>query len=133
MRDRHRVQRPFVEAAADGHTLLMAGSSSAINATLYQKLDFNFRRDIAPVAAIARSANVMLLNPSLPASTLAEFIALAQANPGKLKLASAARRPGSSTGSTARSTRLSPIRRRPRGLSNWAARSAPACLPTSAS
>jgi tripartite-type tricarboxylate transporter receptor subunit TctC len=78
-----------VNAAPDGHTLLMVGPSSAINATLYQKLGFNFLRDIAPVAAIAHSPNVMLVNPSVPATTVSEFIALAKANPGTLKMASA--------------------------------------------
>ena len=67
----------------------MVGPSSAINATLYEKLGFHFLRDIAPVAAIVRSPNVMLVNPSVPARTVAEFIALAKANPGKLSMASA--------------------------------------------
>ena len=78
-----------VNAAPDGHTLLMAGPSSAINATLYQQLGFNFMRDIAPVAAIAHSPNVMLVGPTVPAKTVPELIALAQVNPGQLKLASA--------------------------------------------
>ena len=72
-----------VNATPDGHTLLMVGPSSAINATLYDKLGFDFRRDIAPVAAVVRSPNVMLVNPSVPARTVAEFIALAKADPGK--------------------------------------------------
>jgi tripartite-type tricarboxylate transporter receptor subunit TctC len=67
----------------------MAGPSSAINATLYQKLGFNFMRDIAPVAAIAHSPNVMLVGPTVAAKTVPELVALAQANPGQLKLASA--------------------------------------------
>lgn len=78
-----------VNAAPDGHTLLMAGPSSAINATLYQKLGFDFMRDIAPVAAIAHSPNVMLVRPTVSAMTVPEFIALAQNNPGQLKLISA--------------------------------------------
>jgi tripartite-type tricarboxylate transporter receptor subunit TctC len=78
-----------VNAAPDGHTLLMAGPSSAINATLYQKLGFNFMRDVAPVAAIAHSPNVMLVGPTVSANTVSELIALAQANPGRFKLASA--------------------------------------------
>ena len=78
-----------VNAEPDGHTLLMVGPSSAINATLYDKLGFDFLRDIAPVAAIVRSPNVMLVNPSVPATTVAEFIALAKANPAQLNMASA--------------------------------------------
>ncbi len=78
-----------INAAPDGHTLLMVGPSNAINATLYEKLGFRFLDDIAPVAAIAHAPNVMLVHPSLPATTIAEFIALAQANPGTLKMASA--------------------------------------------
>ena len=78
-----------VNAAPDGHTLLLVGPSSAIDATLYDKLGFDFRRDIAPVAAIVRSPNVMLVNPSVPATTVAEFVALAKADPGKLTMASA--------------------------------------------
>jgi tripartite-type tricarboxylate transporter receptor subunit TctC len=78
-----------VNAAADGHTLLMVGPSSAIDVTLYDKLGFDFRRDIAPVAALVRSPNVMLVNPSVPARTVGEFVALAKAEPGKLNMASA--------------------------------------------
>ncbi len=78
-----------VNAAPDGHTLLMVGPSSAIDATLYDKLGFDFRRDIAPVAAVVRSPNVMLVNPSVPATTVGEFIALAKADPGQLTMASA--------------------------------------------
>jgi hypothetical protein len=68
----------------DGYTLLMIGLPNAINATLYDKLNFNFVRDIAPVAAIMRVPLVMLVNPSFPARTVPEFIAYAKANPGKL-------------------------------------------------
>ena len=78
-----------VNAEPDGHTLLMVGPSSAIDATLYDKLGFDFRRDIAPVAAIARSPNVMVVGPSVAVHTVSEFIALAKANPGQLAMASA--------------------------------------------
>jgi tripartite-type tricarboxylate transporter receptor subunit TctC len=78
-----------MKAVPDGHTLLMTGPSSAISATLYQKLGFNFLRDIAPVAAVAHSPNVMLVGSTVAARTVPELIALAQANPGQLKLASA--------------------------------------------
>jgi tripartite-type tricarboxylate transporter receptor subunit TctC len=67
----------------------MAGAYNAFNATLYDKLNFNFIRDIAPVASIIRSGNVMVVNPSVPAATVPEFIAYAKANPGKLTMASA--------------------------------------------
>jgi len=78
-----------VRAAPDGYTLLMAGPPQAINATLYDKLSFNFIRDIAPVAAISREPSVVVVNPSVPATTIPEFIAYAKANPGKLNMASA--------------------------------------------
>ena len=78
-----------VNAAPDGHTLLMVGPSSAIDATLYDKLGFDFRRDIAPVAALVRSPTVMVVGPSVAAHTVPEFIALAKANPGELTMASA--------------------------------------------
>ena len=77
-----------VHAPPDGYTLLLVGSPNAINATLYEKLNFNFVRDIAPVASFMRSALVMVVNPSVPAKTLPEFIALAKANPGKLSYGS---------------------------------------------
>jgi tripartite-type tricarboxylate transporter receptor subunit TctC len=77
-----------VHAAADGYTLLLVNPPNAINATLYDKLNYNFIRDIAPVAGIARVANVMLVNPSVPATTVPAFIAYAKANPGKLNMAS---------------------------------------------
>jgi tripartite-type tricarboxylate transporter receptor subunit TctC len=67
-----------VNAEPDGRTLLLVGPSSAIDATLYEKLDFTFLRDIAPVAGLVRSPNVMLVNPALPASTVSELIALAK-------------------------------------------------------
>ena len=78
-----------VRASPDGYTLLMVTVANAINATLYDKLNFNFIRDIVPVAAISREANVMVVNPSFPARTVPEFIAYAKANPGKINMASA--------------------------------------------
>jgi tripartite-type tricarboxylate transporter receptor subunit TctC len=77
-----------VRAPADGYTLLLVHASNAINATLYDKLNFNFIRDIAPVAGIIIVPNVMVLNPSVPAKTVPEFIAYAKANPGKINIAS---------------------------------------------
>jgi tripartite-type tricarboxylate transporter receptor subunit TctC len=78
-----------VRAPPDGYTLLMAGAPNAINATLYDKLPFNFIRDIAPVAGILSMPNVMEVNPTLPVRTVPEFIAYARANPGKIAMASA--------------------------------------------
>ena len=78
-----------VRAPADGYTLLLVAPANAINATLYDKLNYNFIRDIAPVAGLIRVANVMEVNPALPARTLPEFIAYAKANPGKVNYASA--------------------------------------------
>jgi tripartite-type tricarboxylate transporter receptor subunit TctC len=77
-----------VNAAPDGYTLLLIGPPNAINATLYDNLNFNFIRDIAPVGGIARTPNVMEVNPSFPAKTVPEFIAYAKANPGKINMAS---------------------------------------------
>jgi len=77
-----------VRAASDGYTLLWATTANAINATLYDKLSFNFIRDIAPVAGIIRVPNVMEVNPSVAAKTVPEFIAYAKANPGKINMAS---------------------------------------------
>jgi len=77
-----------VNAPPDGYTLLLVGASSAINATLYDKLNFNFLRDITPVAGIMSIPFVMAVNPSLPAKTTSEFIAYARANPGKVNMAS---------------------------------------------
>jgi tripartite-type tricarboxylate transporter receptor subunit TctC len=77
-----------VRAPPDGYTLLFVPPTSAINATLYEKLNFNFLRDIAPVAGIIRIPNVMAVNPSFPAKTGPEFIAYAKANPGKINFAS---------------------------------------------
>jgi tripartite-type tricarboxylate transporter receptor subunit TctC len=78
-----------VRAAPDGYTLLFVTPDNAINATLYDKLSFDFVRDIAPVAGLIRLANVMVLHPSFPATTVPEFIAYAKANPGKINMASA--------------------------------------------
>src|SRR5580692_5037239 len=77
-----------VRAPADGYTLLMVLAANAINATLYDTLNFNFIRDIAPVAGIIHVPNVMEVNPSVPAKTVPEFIAYAKANPGKVNFAS---------------------------------------------
>ena len=78
-----------VRALPDGYTLLVGDVSDAINAMLFERLSFNFIRDIAPVANIVRVANVMVVNPSFPAKTVPEFIAYAEANPGKISIASA--------------------------------------------
>ena len=78
-----------VRAPADGYTLLMATSTNAINATLYDNLKFNFIRDTTPVASIARTPLVLVVNPSFPAKTVPEFIAYATANPGKINMATA--------------------------------------------
>jgi tripartite-type tricarboxylate transporter receptor subunit TctC len=78
-----------VHAPPDGHTLLLVSASNAINATLYDKLNYNFIRDIAPVGSITRGPLVMLVTPSFPAKTAAEFIAYAKANPGRINMASA--------------------------------------------
>jgi tripartite-type tricarboxylate transporter receptor subunit TctC len=77
-----------VRSSPDGSTLLWATSPNAINATFYDKLNYNFIRDIAPVAATIRVPNVMVVNPTLPAKTVPEFITHAKANPGKLNMAS---------------------------------------------
>ena len=78
-----------VRAPADGYTLLLATGANAVNASLYDKLSFNFIRDVAPVAGIMRAPNVMVVNPTLPAKTVPEFIAYAKANPGKINMATA--------------------------------------------
>jgi tripartite-type tricarboxylate transporter receptor subunit TctC len=77
-----------VRASADGYTLLLVAPPNAINATLYERLNFNFIRDIAPVASISRVPLVMVAHPSVPAKTLPEFIAYTKANPGKINMAS---------------------------------------------
>jgi tripartite-type tricarboxylate transporter receptor subunit TctC len=75
-------------ATADGYTLLLTTAANFINATLYEKLSFNFMRDIAPVVLLAREPNVMVVHPSVQANTVPEFIAMARANPGKIPMAS---------------------------------------------
>src|SRR5215467_8127929 len=77
-----------VRSPADGYTLLVVGTTAAINATLFEKLNYNFIRDIAPVASIIRVPHVMQVNPSLPVATVPEFIAYAKANPGKISMGS---------------------------------------------
>ena len=77
-----------VNAPPDGYTLLLVGASSAINATLYEKLNFNFLRDITPVSGINAVPFIMAVHPSFPAKTVSEFIAYARANPGKVNMAS---------------------------------------------
>jgi tripartite-type tricarboxylate transporter receptor subunit TctC len=82
-----------VRAPADGYSLLLVAPAHTANGTLYEKLNFNFIRDIAPIASIVRSTYLMVVNPSLPTKTVPEFIAYAKANPGKLNMAS----PGNGT------------------------------------
>jgi tripartite-type tricarboxylate transporter receptor subunit TctC len=77
-----------VRAPPDGYTILLASSTNAINATLYEKLNYNFIRDIMPVAGIIRFPLVMVVNPSVPAKTVPEFTAYAKAKPGKINLGS---------------------------------------------
>jgi tripartite-type tricarboxylate transporter receptor subunit TctC len=78
-----------VRSPADGHTLLLVTTANTINATLYEKLNFDFIRDMAPVAGIMRVPQVIEVHPSVPVTTVPEFIAYAKANPGKLNMASA--------------------------------------------
>ena len=80
-----------VRATADGYTLLLGGAVNAANATLYEKLNFNFIADVAPVAGVVRFPNVMTVGASFPAKTVAEFIAYAKANPGKINQGSSGR------------------------------------------
>jgi tripartite-type tricarboxylate transporter receptor subunit TctC len=77
-----------VRSPADGYTLLMVAASAAINATLYDDLKFNFMRDVAPIASIVRQPQIVAVHPSVPATTIPEFIAYAKANPNKLSFAS---------------------------------------------
>src|SRR6478672_3460039 len=74
----------MIRASADGYTLLLGGAVNAVNATLYEKLSFNFISDVAPVAGVVRFPNVMTVGASFPAKTVPEFIAYAKANPGKI-------------------------------------------------
>jgi tripartite-type tricarboxylate transporter receptor subunit TctC len=76
------------KAAPDGYALLLISAANAINATLYQKLNFDFSRDIAPVASLSREPNVMVVHPSVPVMTISEFIAYAKANPSRITMAS---------------------------------------------
>src|SRR5499427_5277922 len=78
-----------VRAPADGYTLLLVGGFNAVNATFYDKLNYNFIRDIVPVASIVRAPMVMAVNPTVPAKTVPEFIAYAKANPGRITFGSA--------------------------------------------
>jgi len=78
-----------IRGPADGYTLLLCGAANAVNASLYETLNFNFIADVAPVAGIIRFPNVMEVNPSFPARTVPEFIAYAKANPGKINMGSA--------------------------------------------
>lgn len=78
-----------VRSPPDGYTLLMAGLPNAINATLYERLNFNFIQDITPVAAVVSTVNLLVVNPAVPARTVPELIAYAKANPGRLNMASA--------------------------------------------
>jgi tripartite-type tricarboxylate transporter receptor subunit TctC len=82
-----------VRAAPDGYTLLLSTTANSINASFYEKLNFNFINDIASVASLSREPNIMVVNPSFPAKTVPEFIAYAKANPGKIAMGS----PGSGT------------------------------------
>jgi len=77
-----------VNAAPDGYTILLVNPANGINATLYKNLSYNFIRDIAPVAGLVRTPNVMEVNPNFPAKTVAEFISYCKANPGKINMAS---------------------------------------------
>ena len=78
-----------LKAPPDGYTLLLSSTANVVNASLYANLNFNFLRDIAPVASISYEPNIFLVNPSVPAKTIPEFIAYAKANPGKLNFGSA--------------------------------------------
>jgi len=89
VRVRISATEEVVKAEPDGYTLLLISPAAATNPALYTKLNFNFIRDIAPIASIARGPFVMLVNPSFPAKTVPEFIAYAKANPGKINMASA--------------------------------------------
>src|SRR5215813_6155632 len=84
----HMATEAVVRALPDGYTLLLATPPNAINATLYEKLNFNFINDIAPIAGLTLLPNVMVVHPSVPAKTVPEFIAYAKANPAKINMAS---------------------------------------------
>ena len=76
-----------MQAPPDGHTLLLTSVGNAVNASLYENLNYNFLRDIAPVASISREPLAMEVHPSFPAKSVPEFIAYAKANPGKITMA----------------------------------------------
>jgi tripartite-type tricarboxylate transporter receptor subunit TctC len=82
------AMQAVVNAAPDGYTLAVVGTNNTINTTLYEKLSFNFSRDIIPVSSLIRTPCVMAVNPSVPTQTVSEFIAYAKANPGKINMAS---------------------------------------------
>jgi tripartite-type tricarboxylate transporter receptor subunit TctC len=86
-----------VHAPPDGYTLLLVGTNNAVNTTLYEKLNFNLIRDIVPVASIDRVPQIMVVNPSVPARTVPEFITYAKANPGKINMASGGNGPASTS------------------------------------
>jgi tripartite-type tricarboxylate transporter receptor subunit TctC len=77
-----------VNAAPDGYTILVCASANTINATLYKRLSFDFARDLVPIAGLARVPNALLVHPTMPARSVAEFIAYAKSNPGKINMAS---------------------------------------------
>src|SRR5262249_30866654 len=107
-----------VRAPADGYTLLLVTASNAINATLYDKLSFNFLRDIAPVAGIIRYPLVMQVNPTFPAKTVPEFISYVKSNPGKISYGSG----GIGTSIHVASELFKMCRHDPCALSRWRAR-----------
>src|SRR5262249_26979410 len=107
-----------VRAPADGYTLLLVTASNAINATLYDKLSFNFIRDIAPVAGIIRYPLVMQVNPTFPAKTVPEFISYVKSNPGKISYGSG----GIGTSIHVASELFKMCRHDPCALSRWRAR-----------
>jgi tripartite-type tricarboxylate transporter receptor subunit TctC len=84
----HVATEAVVRAAADGHTLLMATAANAINATLYERMNYNFLRDVVPVAGVIRTPLVLEVHPSLPVKTVPEFIAYAKSNLGRINMAS---------------------------------------------
>ncbi len=110
------------EATPDGYTLLLVTAANFINATLYENLNFNFIRDIAPVASLSREPSVMVVNPSVPANTVLEFIAYAKANPGKITMASGGNGAPSHVSGTRRSQAQSAACRYGRNGAWWIAR-----------
>jgi tripartite-type tricarboxylate transporter receptor subunit TctC len=96
-----------VRAPADGYTLLLVGGFNAINATLYDKLNFNFIRDIAPVGGVIRFHYVMVVNPSVPAKSVPDFIAYAKVNAGKVNMGSGGNGAGHLSGELSKMSRWS--------------------------